>query len=332
MHGLDKGFGPEGKKMKRLTKGVAALAVLLTLAGCGTTTAPTPTAESKEPVDEVAEFGKDLATLLNQGKSHELFNLWSDKKSLKRADLEKALLPDAKAKGIKWEYKEYSPDSDSEDQIITLRWRTSDQDSTSDFYVKKEQGKWRLRSMPFGVLSICSPFSVDETDAPVVSNVTCPTRDGSTSTEDGQTLLMLPGEHSLSVDVFDDVFDQPYQVTATPAASYVMDFESPAGSAGSDSVNLAPEDPEPAAGYADAVKAAFAKEASDVAKDAGGQPDLFDGITVTPTSDFSRPDVSGTYRHWADGGYQDRDISELSYSTTINWTGFVVLYNEVSRP
>ena len=53
---------------------------------------------------------------------------------------------------------------------------------------------------------------------------------------------------------------------------------------------------------------------------------------MTPTSDFSRPDVSGTYRHWADGGYQDRDISELSYSTTINWTGFVVLYNEVSRP
>lgn len=250
MHGLDKGFGPEGKKMKRLTKGVAALAVLLTLAGCGTTTAPTPTAESKEPVDEVAEFGKDLATLLNQGKSHELFNLWSDKKSLKRADLEKALLPDAKAKGIKWEYKEYSPDSDSEDQIITLRWRTSDQDSTSDFYVKKEQGKWRLRSMPFGVLSICSPFSVDGTDAPVVSNVTCPTRDGSASTGDGQTLLMLPGEHSLSVDVFDDVFDQPYQVTATPAASYVMDFESPAGSAGSDSVNLAPKDPEPAAGVA----------------------------------------------------------------------------------
>lgn len=227
-----------------------------------------------------------------------------------------------------------SPDrgSDSEDQIITLRWRTSDQDSTSDFYVKKEQGKWRLRSMPFGVLSICSPFSVDGTDAPVVSNVTCPTRDGSASTGDDQTLLMLPGEHSLSVDVFDDVFDQPYQVTATPAASYVMDFESPAGSAGSDSVNLAPKDPEPAAGYADAVKAAFAKEASDVAKDAGGQPDLFDGITVTPTSDLSRPDVSGTYRHWADGGYQDRDISELSYGTTINWTGFVVLYNEVSRP
>lgn len=28
-------------------------------------------------MDEVAEFGKDLATLLNQGKSHELFNLWS---------------------------------------------------------------------------------------------------------------------------------------------------------------------------------------------------------------------------------------------------------------
>lgn len=331
MHGSDKGFGPEGKKMERLTKGAAALAVLLTLAGCGATTSA-PTAESKEPADEVAKFGEDLATLLNEGKSHELFDLWSNKKSLKRADLKKALLPDAKAKGIKWEYKEYAPDSDSEDQIITLRWKTSDQDSTQDFYVKKEQGKWRLRSMPFGVLSICSPFSVDGTDAPVVSNVTCPTRDGSTSTGDGQTLLMLPGEHSLSVDVFDDVFDQPYQVTATPAASYVMDFESPAGSAGSDSVNLAPEDPEPAAGYADAVKAAFAKEASDVAKDAGGQPDLFDGITVTPTSDFSRPDVSGTYRHWADGGYQDRDISELSYSTTINWTGFVVLYNEVSRP
>ena len=240
-------------------------------------------------------------------------------------------MPDAKAKGIKWEYKEYAPDSDSEDQIITLRWKTSDQDSTQDFYVKKEQGKWRLRSMPFGILSICSPFSVDTTDAPVVSNVACPTRDGGSSTGDGQTLLMLPGEHSLSVDVFDDVFDQPYQVTATPAASYVMNFDSPAGSAGNDSVNLVPEDPEPAAGYADAVKAAFAKEAADVAKDSGGQPDLFDGITVTPTSDLSRPDVSGTYRHWVDGGYQDRDISELSYGTTINWCGFVVLYNEASR-
>ena len=314
--------------MKRLTKGVAALAVLLTLAGCGTTTAPTPTAESKEPVDEVAEFGKDLATLLNQGKSHELFNLWSDKKSLKRADLEKALLPDAKAKGIKWEYKEYSPDFDSEDQIITLRWRTSDQDSTSDFYVKKKQGKWRLRSMPFGVLSICSPFSVDGTDAPVVSNVTCPTRDGSTSTGDGQTLLMLPGEHSLSVDVFDDVFDQPYQVTATPAASYVMDFESPAGSAGSDSVNLAPEDPEPAAGYADAVKAAFAKEASDVAKDAGGQPDLFDGITVTPTDDIMYPTIGGTYQRWTGNGYQQRDISGLEWGMGINWQGVSVTIHD----
>lgn len=320
--------------MNRLSKCLAASAALLMLAGCGSTGAQTAASKPAEPKDEAAEFGADLADMLNDGKSKELFDLWMGSSIFE--PLSDAVMPDAKAKGIEWKYKEGA--LGKKEGSVTLKWTTPKLHSTKEYKVKRVDGKWRLESDPLMWVNICSPFSVDGTEAPVIDELgneqgPCYSDGGEEGEvpQAGQILLVAPGEHTFSLDVLKDVVEQPYKAMAYPTTDAALDFTKRPGIQNG-YANLVPDKPGIAAGYADAVKAAFAKEASDVAKDAGGQPDLFDGITVTPTSDLSRPDVSGTYRHWADGGYQDRDISELSYSTTINWTGFVVLYNEVSRP
>ncbi len=311
----------------------ALAAALLTLAGCGSAGAQTAAPKQAEPKDEAAEFGANLAGLLNNGKSKELFNLWTGSDDLETEPLADAVMPEAKAKGIEWKYAKgsFGPEEGS----VTLKWTAAGKHSSKEFKTKLVDGKWRLEEDPLIRMPVCAPFSVDGTDAPVVGVLgeqgPCYDYSNGGMPKEGQILLLAPGEHSVSVDALKGVVEQPYRAMAYPADAVEIDFSRKPG-VREGGVNLAPEDPEPAAGYADAVKAAFAKEAADVAKDAGGQPDLFDGITVTPTSNLSRPDVSGTYRHWADGGYQDRDISELSYGTTINWCGFVVLYNESSRP
>lgn len=312
----------------------AALAAALpALAGCGSAGARTAAPKQAEPKDEAAEFGANLAGLPNNGKSKELFDLWTGGDDLETEPLADAVMPEAKAKGIEWKYAKgsFGPEEGS----VTLKWTAAGKHSSKEFKTKLVDGKWRLEEDPLIRMPVCAPFSVDGTDAPVVGVLgeqgPCYDYSNGGMPKEGRILLLAPGGHSVSVDALKGVVEQPYRAMAYPADAVEIDFSRKPG-VREGGVNLVPDKPKLASGYADAVKAAFAKEAADVAKDAGGQPDLFDGITVTPTSNLSRPDVSGTYRHWADGGYQDRDISELSYGTTINWCGFVVLYNESSRP
>lgn len=321
--------------MNRLSKCLAASAALLMLAGCGSTGAQTAASKPAEPKDEAAEFGADLADMLNDGKSKELFDLWMGSSIFE--PLSDAVMPDAKAKGIEWKYKEGA--LGKKEGSVTLKWTTPKLHSTKEYKVKRVDGKWRLESDPLMWVNICSPFSVDGTEAPVIDELgneqgPCYSDGGEEGEvpQAGQILLVAPGEHTFSLDVLKDVVEQPYKAMAYPTTDAALDFTKRPGIQNG-YANLVPDKPGIAAGYADAVKAAFKAAKNEVSDDGYDQhPDLFDGITVTPTSDLSRPDVSGTYRHWADGGYQDRDISELSYGTTINWTGFVVLYNEVSRP
>lgn len=321
--------------MNRLSKCLAASAALLMLAGCGSTGAQTAASKPAEPKDEAAEFGADLADMLNDGKSKELFDLWMGSSIFE--PLSDAVMPDAKAKGIEWKYKEGA--LGKKEGSVTLKWTTPKLHSTKEYKVKRVDGKWRLESDPLMWVNICSPFSVDGTEAPVIDELgneqgPCYSDGGEEGEvpQAGQILLVAPGEHTFSLDVLKEVVEQPYKAMAYPTTDAALDFTKRPGIQNG-YANLVPDKPGIAAGYADAVKAAFKAAKNEVSDDGYDQhPDLFDGITVTPTSDLSRPDVSGTYRHWADGGYQDRDISELSYGTTINWTGFVVLYNEVSRP
>lgn len=323
--------------MNRLLKCLAASAALLMLAGCGSTGAQTAASKPAEPKDEAAEFGADLADMLNDGKSKELFDLWAGSEDSTFEPLSDAVMPDAKAKGIEWKYKEGA--LGKKEGSVTLKWITPKLHSTKEYKVKRVDGKWRLESDPLMWVNICSPFSVDGTDAPVIDELgneqgPCYSDGGEEGEvpQAGQILLVAPGEHTFSLDVLKDVVEQPYKAMAYPTTDAALDFTKRPGIQNG-YANLVPDKPRIAAGYADAVKAAFKAAKNEVFDDGYDQhPDLFDGITVTPTSNLSRPDVSGTYRHWADGGYQDRDISELSYGTTINWCGFVVLYNESSRP
>lgn len=93
-----------------------------------------------------------------------------------------------------------------------------------------------------------------------------------------------------------------------------------------------PDKPKLASGYADAVKAAFLKvdyssceSASCINGETRDQRDnLFDGITVTPTDDIMHPTIGGTYQHWKDDGYYQRDASKLDWDLTINEKGILV--------
>lgn len=153
--------------MNRLSKCLAASAALLMLAGCGSTGARTATSKPAEPKDEAAEFGADLAAMLNDGKSKELFDLWMGSSIFE--PLSDAVMPDAKAKGIEWKYKEGA--LGKKEGSVTLKWITPKLHSTKEYKVKRVDGKWRLESDPLMWVNICSPFSVDGTDAPVIDEL-----------------------------------------------------------------------------------------------------------------------------------------------------------------
>ena len=78
----------------------ALAAALLALAGCGSAGAQTAAPKQAEPKDKAAEFGANLAGLLNNGKSKRLFDLWTGSDDLETEPLADAVMPDAKAKDI----------------------------------------------------------------------------------------------------------------------------------------------------------------------------------------------------------------------------------------
>ena len=82
----------------------ALAAALLALAGCGSAGAQTAAPKQAEPKDKAAEFGANLAGLLNNGKSKRLFDLWTGSDDLETEPLADAVMPDAKAKDIEWKY------------------------------------------------------------------------------------------------------------------------------------------------------------------------------------------------------------------------------------
>lgn len=317
--------------MNRLSKCLAASAALLMLAGCGSAGARTATSKPAEPKDEAAEFGTDLAAMLNDGKSKELFDLWMGSSIFE--PLSDAVMPDAKAKGIEWKYKEGA--LGRKEGSVTLKWTTPKLHSTKEYKVKRVDGKWRLESDPLMWVNICSPFSVDGTDAPVVGVLgeqgPCYDYSNGGMPKEGQILLLVPGEHSISIDGLKDIIDQPYKAMAYPADVVEIDFSHKPG-VREGGVNLVPDKPKLASGYADAVKAAFLKvdyssceSASCINGETRDQRDnLFDGITVTPTDDIMHPTIGGTYQHWKDDGYYQRDASKLDWDLTINEKGILV--------
>ncbi|WP_137657745.1 hypothetical protein [Bifidobacterium moukalabense] len=320
--------------MRRRLKGLAALAALLILAGCGSAGAQTTTAKSAEPENEAAEFGENLAALLNSGKSKKLFDLWTGSDDLTFEPLVDAVMPDAKAKGIKWEYK--SGDFSSQEGSVTLKWTTAKRHSSKEYKVKKVDGEWRLETEPLTWVDVCLPFSVDGTDAPVIEKLDqgqgpCFSdggEEGSVS-EAGQILLVPPGEHSFSLDSLKNVIEQPYKTMVYPTYDATIDFSKKPGIE-NEKTNLIPNKPALAAGYADAVKAAFLVAKNDVIGDEDNQhPDLFDGITVTPTDDIMNPSVSGTYQHWTKDGYQPRDISGLNWEMSVGQEGIIVTVHDI---
>ena len=318
--------------MRRLGMAAALAAALLALAGCGSAGAQTAAPKQAEPKDEAAEFGANLAAMLNDGKSKELFNLWTGSDDLETEPLADAVMPDVKAKGIEWKYAKgsFGPEEGS----VTLKWTTAEKHSSKEFKTKLVDGKWRLEDYPLIRMSVCAPFSVDGTDAPVVGVLgeqgPC-YGDGGTPKE-GQILLLTPGEHSVSVDALKGVVKQPYKAMAYPAGTFEIDFSHKPGIR-ERGVNLVPDKPELASGYADAVKAAFlavddsscTESASCINGETQDQRDyLFDGITVAPTDDIMRPTIGGTYQHWENGGYRTYDASSLGFALYVDDRGVSV--------
>ena len=319
--------------MNRLSKCLAASAALLMLAGCGSAGAQTAASKPAEPKDEAAEFGADLASMLNDGKSKELFDLWAGSEDSAFESLSDAVMPDAKAKGIEWKYKEGA--LGKKEGSVTLKWITPKLHSTKEYKVKRVDGKWRLESDPLMWVNICSPFSVDGTDAPVIDELgndqgPCYSDGGEEGEvpQAGQILLVAPGEHTFSLDVLKDVVEQPYKAMAYPTTDAALDFTKRPGIQNG-YANLVPDKPRIAAGYADAIKAAFKAAKNEVSDDGYDQhPDLFDGITGTPTDDIMHPTIGGTYQRWTGNGYQQRDISGLEWGMGINWQGVSVTIHD----
>ena len=312
----------------------ALAAALLALAGCGSAGAQTAAPKQAEPKDEAAEFGANLAGLLNNGKSKKLFNLWTGSDDLETEPLADAVMPEAKAKGIEWKYAKgsFGPEEGS----VTLKWTAAGKHSSKEFKTKLVDGKWRLEEDPLIRMPVCAPFSVDGTDAPVVGVLgeqgPCYDYSNGGMPKEGQILLLAPGEHSVSVDALKGVVEQPYRAMAYPADAVEIDFSRKPG-VREGGVNLVPDKPKLASGYADAVKAAFLKvdysscteSASCINGETQDQRDnLFDGITVTPTDDIMHPTIGGTYQHWRDDGYYQRDASKLDWDLTINENGILV--------
>ena len=320
--------------MGRLSRGVAALAALLMLAGCGATGAPAAAPQAK-PKSEAAEFGVRLAGLLNDGKGKALYDLWSDDDGTKDI-LKDAVMPDAKPTGVRWSYKSGSTKGD--EGVVRLTWTTRDRSTTRRFDLKRVDGEWRLTENPLVEADICTPFSVDGVDAPVVGNVTGnksnngmsalpegewgPCTDPMGIALNGEALLLVPGEHKVSLGVFDGVIEQPYTAMAYPGDWTSVDFSEKPGRRNLVSATM----PKPAAGYAAKARQAF-KEGLVTEEGFTGpikHRPILDGVTLTPTDDPLKPDIGGTYQHWINGlgPYETKDASELSWDAFLNTNGF----------
>ena len=222
-----------------------------------------------------------------------------------------------------------------EEGSVTLKWTAAGKHSSKEFKTRLVDGKWRLEDDPLIRMPVCAPFSVDGTDAPVVGVLgeqgPCYDYSNGGMPKEGQILLLVPGEHSISIDSLKDIIDQPYKAMAYPADVVEIDFSRKPG-VREGGVNLVPDKPKLASGYADAVKAAFLKvdyssceSASCINGETRDQRDnLFDGITVTPTDDIMHPTIGGTYQHWKDDGYYQRDASKLDWDLTISENGILV--------
>ena len=204
----------------------ALAAALLALAGCGSAGAQTAAPKQAEPKDKAAEFGANLAGLLNNGKSKRLFDLWTGSDDLETEPLADAVMPDAKAKDIEWKYAKgsFGPEEGS----VTLKWTAAGKHSSKEFKTRLVDGKWRLEDDPLIRMPVCAPFSVDGTDAPVVGVLgeqgPCYDYSNGGMPKEGQILLLVPGEHSISIDGLKDIIDQPYKAMAYPADVVEIDF------------------------------------------------------------------------------------------------------------
>lgn len=311
---------------RRLRQTVAMTAALLLLTGCGTTSAQTTT--QSVPESEAAKFGNKVVDMLNDGRTKDLFDLWvdSDKSSIQSwAASADAIVPEAKAKGIKWEYQ--SGSFGSKEGSITLNWTTADENSHIEYSTKKVDGKWRLTSKAFTTIDACDAvagiMSIDGFDSPIVKG------DGKlepcSGTDDSvQILLVSPGEHKFSFRGFDGVFKQPFRAVIHPTSDYINvtcdDLNCKAGVDAALEENLLPSDLTPASGYADAVKKALIKEAADSASDSYIPKVVFnDDLTVTATDDPLNPTFGGTA--------QVSSISHGTYTINVDWLNIELTFD-----
>lgn len=282
-------------------------AALLLLAGCGTTSAQTTTQSA--PESEAAKFGNKVVDMLNGGKAKALFDLWKGSDEEVIQGLAAAVAPDAKAKGIKWEYK--SGDFGTQEGSIMLDYTIDKNKEQIEFKTKKINGEWRLSTQPFAEIVACAPATIDGMDAPTVDTIdngVAPCSDG-TGYVEGQVLLALPGKHKFSFQGFDGVFKQPYEAMVYPYsqsgyhANCDGDYDGGLYGCKASSSNILPADTTPADGYVEVVKKALVDELAD-----SESLSFNDDLSVTPTDDPLKPTFGGTVNF--------QQHSEFSYNCT----------------
>ncbi|WP_137657744.1 hypothetical protein [Bifidobacterium moukalabense] len=305
-------------------------AALLLLAGCGTTSTQTTT--QSVPESEAAKFGNKVVDMLNGGKAKALFDLWEGSDELDNEPLADAVMPDAKAKGIKWEYK--SGDFGSQEGSITLKWITKDKYSKIEYKTEKVDGKWRLIKTPLVEIDACGSATIDGNEVPVVEAMPnntgpCLTSDGGFPTsKDGQAALVVPGEHKISLHGFDGIFKQPFKAMVYPGVESVDATCEENGEYGCKTGlgNLLPSDMMPVGGYAEAVKEALIEsvDCSDGCYGSNGnpidyQPIVFnDDLTVTPTDNPLKPTFGGTAQISTEDTSKTVNVADLDIDLTFD--------------
>lgn len=312
-----------------LRKTIAGACILLFLTGCGSTTAQTTTQTTSESGEE---FGRRVVSLLNNGKTEELFDLWEDdsKTSLETYG---AVVPEKKTEGITWEYDE--GDFGDQEGTFKLHYYSAPGDGLNRFIyeVKKTDGKWRLLSKPFEEFVSCDTTNgslmIDDFESNVRNS-----RPDVGSCEDGtepRILLTVAGEHEFTYPRYKGIFEQPIKIlldSTSEPKEYAMD------SLSSNLSNVL-YTLTPAEGYGEAVKKALVEEANKTnewvtqceQESKTGQCMAWrftfgDDLTVTPTDDPGKPTLSGTVHASSNSSYLSDsatfDASELSLNLEIN--------------
>ncbi len=324
---------------RRLRRTVAMAAALLLLTGCGATSAQTTT--QSVPESEAAKFGNKVVDMLNGGKAKELFDLWEGSDEEVTQGLAAAVAPDAKAKGIKWEYK--SGDFGAQEGAITLDYTIGKNKDQVEFKTTKVNGEWRLQTRPFAEIVACAPAAVDGFDAPIVDDrgdgkLPCDVDemvDGSGT--EGQVLLVLPGTHKFNFQGLDGIFKQPYEAMVYPvgfdyipgAVAVCNEQECKQGFSEHYS-NIIPSDLtiKKKEAYVEAVKKALIEsvDCSDGCSGSDGyridyQPIVFnDDLTVTPSDDPLKPTLGGTAQISTEDTSKTISVADLDISLTISGT------------